>query len=113
MKDDEALRLEKERDRITKEVHAQLEIQANEYVQQQILLQQAQMRAEFEQQMEFHRKCGNVEMQSILEEPNENSNSLNSSMSQISTLSAHQIRMRNQKLGKEMRANTITTLSDR
>jgi len=52
-------------------------------------------------------------MQSILEEQNENSNSLNSSMSQISTLSAHQIRMRNQKLGKEMRANTITTLSDR
>ena len=73
------------------------------------------MRAEFEQQMTFHRKHGNVEMQSVIEEePNENSNSMNSSsMSQISTLSAHQIRMRNQKLGKEMRANTITTLSDR
>ena len=64
--------------------------------------------------MEFHRKHGNVEMQSILEEPDENFNSVNSSsMSHISTLSAHQIRMRNQKLGKEMRANTITTLSDR
>ena len=73
------------------------------------------MRAEFEQQMTFHRKHGNVEMQSVIdEEPDENSNSMNSSsMSQISTLSAHQIRMRNQKLGKEMRANTITTLSDR
>ena len=72
------------------------------------------MRAEFEQQMEFHRKCGNVEMQSIVEEPDENFNSVNSSsMSHLSTLSAHQIRMRNQKLGKEMRANTITTLSDR
>ena len=64
--------------------------------------------------MEFHRKHGNVEMQSILEEPDENFNSINSaSMSQISTLSAHQIRMRNQKLGKEMRANNITTHSDR
>ena len=65
--------------------------------------------------MQFHRKHGNVDMQSIVEEEsNENSNSMNSSsMSQISTLSAHQIRMRNQKLGKEMRANTITTLSDR
>ena len=72
------------------------------------------MRAEFEQQLDFHRKHGNIEMQSILEEPDENSNSMNSSsMSQISTLSAHQVRMRNQKLGKELRANTITTLSDR
>ena len=70
------------------------------------------MRAEFDQQMQFHRKHGNVEMQSVIEEePSENSNSMNSS--QISTLSAHQIRMRNQKLGNEMRANTITTLSDR
>ena len=72
------------------------------------------MRAEFEQQMDFQRKHGNIEMQSIIEEPDENFNSMNSSsMSQISTLSAHQIRMRNQKLGKELRANTITTLSDR
>ena len=73
------------------------------------------MRAEFEQQMTFHRKHGNVEMQSIVEEEsNENSNSMNSSsMSQFSTQSAHQVRMRNQKLGKEMRANNITTLSDR
>ena len=73
------------------------------------------MRAEFDQQMQFHRKHGNVEMQSVIEEePNENSNGMNSSsLSQVSTLSAHQIRMRNQKLGKEMRANTITTLSDR
>ena len=65
--------------------------------------------------MTFHRKHGNVEMQSVIEEePNENSNSLNSSsMSQFSTQSAHQVRMRNQKLGKEMRANNITTLSDR
>ena len=64
--------------------------------------------------MQFHRKHGNVEMQSIVEESNENSNSLNSSsMSGFSTQSAHQVRMRNQKLGKEMRANNITTLSDR
>ena len=77
------------------------------------MLQQAQMRAEFEQQMAYHRKHDNVDMQGILEESNENSNSSNSSMSQISTLSSHQIRMRNQKLGKEMRANTITSLSDR
>jgi hypothetical protein len=34
MKDDEALRMDKERARITKEVHAQLEIQANQYVQE-------------------------------------------------------------------------------
>ncbi len=39
--------------------------------------------------MDFHRKHGNVDMQSIIEEQNENSNSMNSSMSQISTLSAH------------------------
>ena len=74
------------------------------------------MRAEFDQQMQFHRKHGNVDMQGVIEEePNENSNGMNSSssLSQISTLSAHQIRMRNQKLGKEMRANTITTISDR
>ena len=71
------------------------------------------MRAEFEQQMEFHRKHGNVDMQSIIEEPDENSNSMNqSSVSHLSTLSSHQIRMRNQKLGKEMRANMITTNSD-
>ena len=49
------------------------------------------MRAEFEQQMTFHRKHGNVEMQSVIEEePNENSNSLNLLMSQFSTQSAHQ-----------------------
>ena len=89
MKDDEALRMDKERARITKEVHAQLEIQANQYVQEQIQLQQAQMRAEFEQQMEFHRKHGNVDMQSIMEEADENSNSMNSSVSQLSTLSSH------------------------
>ena len=52
-------------------------------------------------------------MQSILEQSDENSNSMNASVSQLSTLSSHQIRMRNQKLGKEMRANNITTLSDR
>ena len=38
LKDDEALRIEKERERLTREIHAQLEIQANEYVQQQIQL---------------------------------------------------------------------------
>ena len=32
LKDDEALRIDKERERLTREIHAQLEIQANEYV---------------------------------------------------------------------------------
>ena len=92
-------------------MHAQLEVQANEYIQQQLALQQAQMRSEFELQLQNERQRGNIEMESV----QEGSQSLESShdkQSQFSTMSAHQVRMRNQKLGKEMRANVITTHSD-
>ena len=92
-------------------MHAQLEMQANEYIQQQIALQQAQMRAEFEQQLQKERHRGNVEMESFSESAQLLESSFDKA-SNLSTLSSHQIRMRNQKLGKEMRANMITTNSD-
>ena len=75
-------------------------------------MRQAQMRSEFEQRLQNERLKGNVEMESIQEEGSQNLESSFDKQSQFSTLSAHQVRMRNQKLGKEMRANMITTNSD-
>jgi hypothetical protein len=111
LKDDEQLRIQKDRERIQREVHAQLEVQANEYIHQQLALQQAQMRSEFEQQLQSERLRGNIEMDGI-QEASQNLESSFDKVSQFSTMSAHQVRMRNQKLGKEMRANMITTNSD-